>query len=45
MSTLLRVDANVWLDMSTDDPVWGDSSSRDLARARNRDEVAINPLI
>lgn len=42
---MILVDANVLLDVITDDPVWGDWSSRELARARNRDEVAINPII
>lgn len=42
---MILVDANVWIDVIQDDPVWGAWSARELARARNRDEVAINPII
>lgn len=39
------MDANVCIDVIQDDPVWGPWSAKELARARNRDEVAINPII
>lgn len=42
---MILVDANVWIDVIQDDPVWGAWSAKELARARNRDEVAINPVI
>lgn len=42
---MILVDANVWIDVIQDDPVWGTWSAKELARARNRDEVAINPII
>jgi len=42
---MILVDANVWIDVIQDDPVWGAWSAKELARARNRDEVAINPII
>ena len=42
---MILVEANVWIDVIQDDPVWGAWSAKELARARNRDEVAINPII
>lgn len=42
---MILVDANVWIDVIQDDPTWGSWSAKELARARNRDEVAINPII
>ena len=42
---MILMDANVWIDVIQDDPTWGAWSAKELARARNRDEVAINPII
>ncbi len=42
---MILVDANVWIDVIQDDLTWGAWSAKELARARNRDEVAINPII
>lgn len=39
------VDANVLLDVATDDPRWSDWSSRALADAVRRRPVLINPVI
>lgn len=39
------VDANVLIDITTDDPVWGDWSATALAAAGNRDRLVINPVI
>ncbi len=39
------VDANVLLDVFTDDPRWGGWSAENLARAFDGGAVAINPLI
>ena len=39
------VDSSVLLDLFTDDPVWGDWSSAQLARALDDGPVMINPLI
>lgn len=45
MSTVVLVDANVLLDVLTDDPVWADRSAAALARAADESRLAINPLI
>ena len=39
------VDANVLLDVITDDPVWGDWSAHTLQRTADEAVLAINPLI
>lgn len=39
------VDANVILDIRTEDPTWFDWSARALAEAAERFELAINPII
>jgi predicted nucleic acid-binding protein len=44
MKTTL-VDANVLLDIATNDPAWADWSSRALEQAANESPLAINALI
>jgi len=39
------VDSNVILDVATNDPVWGEWSSRVLGRIANEAVLVINPLI
>jgi predicted nucleic acid-binding protein len=39
------VDANVILDVVTDDPRWAEWSSNQLSRAADRSRLAINPII
>ncbi len=39
------MDSSVLLDLFTDDPVWGDWSGTQLARAFDTGPVVINPLI
>lgn len=39
------VDTNVLLDVATDDPDWGRWSSDALARALDRGEACINPIV
>jgi predicted nucleic acid-binding protein len=39
------VDSNVLLDVSTNDPVWGDWSARALAEAAEHATLIINPVI
>ncbi len=45
MSGLVLVDANVLLDVLTDDPVWADRSSAALARVADEARPAVNPII
>ena len=42
-STLL--DANVLLDIATDDPTWGDWSARQLAKAADTGPLIINAIV
>ncbi len=39
------VDSNVILDVATDDPAWGDWSSKVLARSADEAILVINPLV
>jgi predicted nucleic acid-binding protein len=39
------VDTNVLLDIATEDPLWFDWSVSRLARAADRDGLAINPIV
>lgn len=39
------VDANILIDITTNDPVWGDWSSEALAQAGQGARLVINPLI
>jgi predicted nucleic acid-binding protein len=39
------VDTNVLLDIATEDPAWFDWSASRLARAADRDGLAINPIV
>ncbi len=39
------VDSNVILDVATDDPAWGDWSSKALARSADESVLVINPLV
>lgn len=39
------VDTNVLLDIATEDPLWFDWSASRLARAADRDGLAINPIV
>lgn len=39
------VDSNVILDVATDDPVWGNWSSKVLARSADEAILVINPLV
>ena len=41
----LLVDANVILDVATQDPVWGERSGAVLAREAERAQLVINPII
>jgi predicted nucleic acid-binding protein len=43
--TAVIVDSNVLIDVITDDPRWGDWSSRSLARAADEAVLVINALI
>jgi hypothetical protein len=43
--TPLMVDANVILDVATQDPVWAERSSRLLAREAEGAQLVINPII
>lgn len=45
MSGLVLVDANVLLDVLTDDPVWASRSSAALARVADEARLAINPIV
>ncbi len=42
---MVLVDSNVLIDVLTDDPVWQEWSSEQLARLGNTRQLAINPLI
>jgi predicted nucleic acid-binding protein len=42
---LVLVDANVILDVVTDDPRWGEWSADQLSRVADRSRLAINPII
>ena len=39
------IDTNVFVDLWTSDPIWGDWSATALARAASRDTLAVNPVI
>ncbi len=39
------VDANILIDIATDDPIWGDWSEAQLARAGQGGRLLINPII
>lgn len=41
----ILVDTNVLLDVATEDPRWFDWSASRLARAADRDGLAINPIV
>lgn len=43
--TPVLVDANVLLDVATNDPVWGEWSVDQLARAGQGSKLVINPII
>ncbi len=45
MSGLVLVDANVLLDVLTDDPAWADRSGAALARVADDARLAINPIV
>ena len=45
MSGLVLVDANVLLDVLTDDPKWGPRSASALARVADEARLAINPIV
>lgn len=45
MSGLVLVDANVLLDVLTDDPVWADRSGTALAHVADEARLAINPIV
>jgi predicted nucleic acid-binding protein len=45
VSGFALVDANVLLDVLTDDPVWADRSGSALARVADRARLAINPIV
>lgn len=45
MSGLVLVDANVLLDVLTDDPVWASRSSAALARVADEARLAVNPIV
>lgn len=45
MTGPVLVDANVLIDVATDDPVWGDWSAAALARAGAEGRIVINPLV
>jgi len=42
---LILVDTNVFVDLWTGDPVWGEWSEQALAHAASRDSLAVNPII
>lgn len=42
---MILVDANVLIDLFTDDPSWADWSEAMLAKHASSQEIAINPLI
>jgi predicted nucleic acid-binding protein len=42
---MVLIDANIIIDILTDDPDWADASEDALLRAAANDPVAINPLI
>jgi predicted nucleic acid-binding protein len=43
--TTILVDSNVLLDIATEDPAWGQWSSRALSEAAEDSPLAINPII
>ena len=45
MTAPVLVDANVLIDIATDDPAWADWSAEALARAGAAARLVINPLI
>jgi predicted nucleic acid-binding protein len=45
VSGLVLVDANVLLDVLTDDPKWGPRSASALARVADEARLAINPIV
>jgi predicted nucleic acid-binding protein len=45
VSGLVLVDANVLLDVLTDDPKWGTRSASALARVADEARLAINPFV
>jgi predicted nucleic acid-binding protein len=42
---LVLVDANVLLDVLTEDPIWADRSGHALARVADEARLAINPIV
>src|SRR5262249_49603332 len=42
---VILVDTNVFVDLWTQDPVWGNWSATALARAAERSPLAVNPII
>jgi predicted nucleic acid-binding protein len=42
---VIVVDTNVFVDLWTRDPVWGEWSEKALARAAERGPLAVNPII
>ncbi len=42
---MVLVDANVLIDLFTDDPEWGDWSREALLEAAGRGQIGINPII
>jgi predicted nucleic acid-binding protein len=45
VSSFALVDANVLLDVLTDDPVWAGRSGSALARVADESRLAINPIV
>jgi hypothetical protein len=45
VSALVLVDANVLLDVLTEDPIWADRSGDTLARVADEARLAINPIV
>lgn len=45
MRRFVIVDANVLLDIVTDDPIWAKRSSACVARVANESALAINPIV
>lgn len=45
MTAPILIDANILIDIATDDPVWGDWSAEALEHAGARARLVINPLI